>query len=64
MFGLKIPVRVSGVPDAALHPERAWKDSGAFKDELNKLAALFHKNFVKYAEEAGPEVCQAGPATD
>jgi phosphoenolpyruvate carboxykinase (ATP) len=64
VFGLQIPVRVSGIPDAVLHPERAWKDSSAFREELKKLASLFQENFAKYAKEAGPEVCQAGPAMD
>lgn len=66
VFGLHIPRQVPGVPDEILHPQRAWAHAGAppnaYHAELARLAALFCRNFVKYAEVAGPEIEAAGPA--
>jgi phosphoenolpyruvate carboxykinase (ATP) len=61
LFGLDVPCRCAGVPDEVLVPRNTWSDRGAYDRTASKLAALFRKNFERYAAAAGPELCQAGP---
>jgi phosphoenolpyruvate carboxykinase (ATP) len=54
--------RVPGVDDTLLVPERAWGDEAAWREAAGRLAAKFKQNFRAYADQAGPDVLEAGPA--
>ena len=60
-FQLHVPTAATGVPAELLNPKRSWA-AGAedFQHEVTKLAKLFNENFKKYADEATPEVINAG----
>ena len=60
VFGFNVPTSVPGVPDNVLWPENTWADKAAYKEELNKLADKFQKNFVKYADGTPKEVIEKG----
>jgi phosphoenolpyruvate carboxykinase (ATP) len=61
VFGLHVPKHVEGVPDEMFRPRDTWADKAAYDAQAKKLAALFHKNFEKYASEVAPSVRAAGP---
>lgn len=61
IFNFQIPLKVSGVPEDILHPERAWVNKKAYKNELEKLAQLFIQNFEKYKSRAKENILLAGP---
>jgi phosphoenolpyruvate carboxykinase (ATP) len=60
IFGFEVPVSVPGVDASLLDPRSTWKDPGAHDERARELAAMFRKNFEKFAD-AGPEVVSAGP---
>ncbi|MBQ7110113.1 MAG: phosphoenolpyruvate carboxykinase (ATP) [Thermoguttaceae bacterium] len=61
IFGLAVPTTCPNVPSEVLVPESSWADKAAYKETATNLAAAFHKNFAKFADQATPEVCAAGP---
>jgi len=61
IFRLSHPATCPGVPDALLDPSSAWADPAEFKQTQYDLAALFEKNFAKYAAQCTPEVIAQGP---
>jgi len=61
VFGLHIPNRVPGVPDAVLHPRTTWADPAAYDAAARALAARFHDNFARFPQ-ADDAVKAAGPA--
>lgn len=61
VFGLAVPVSVPGVPDEILRPRDTWLDPEAYDAAASKLAQMFRDNFVKFQDQAGPEVVEAGP---
>jgi ATP-dependent phosphoenolpyruvate carboxykinase len=60
-FGLAQVTKCSGVPNEILRSAKNWSDEKAYRDTAAKLASLFRINFEKFAEQAGPEVTNAGP---
>jgi phosphoenolpyruvate carboxykinase (ATP) len=48
IFGLNIPVHVTGVPDEVLQPQKTWSDKNAFEEKAKELAAKFRENFKKF----------------
>jgi phosphoenolpyruvate carboxykinase (ATP) len=60
-FGLKIPKKVTGVPDKVLDPQKSWSDPKEYDAALSNLFELFKDNFVEYADRCPHEVKQAGP---
>jgi phosphoenolpyruvate carboxykinase (ATP) len=60
-FGIQIPTKVPGVPDDVLIPSNAWSDRAAYDDAARKLAARFHDNFEKYANDVDADIREAGP---
>jgi phosphoenolpyruvate carboxykinase (ATP) len=61
VFGLHMPVDVTGVPRDVLHPRNTWKDKAAYDAQAKKLAGLFRQNDAKYdidstVRAAGPRV--------
>ena len=61
VFGFEIPLRCPDVPDAVLDPATSWGRREDYDAAYRQLAARFIENFKKFADEAPPEVCGAGP---
>jgi phosphoenolpyruvate carboxykinase (ATP) len=49
-FGLGIPVRVAGVPDAMLNPRKSWADGKAYDAAAQQLVAMLAENARRFAE--------------
>jgi len=61
IFGLAVPTRIAGVPDAVLRPRSAWSDTAAYDAQARKLAQMFRTNFEKFASSVDRRVLEAGP---
>ncbi len=61
LYGLAIPKAIEGVPRQVLFPRESWDDKEAYDKQAAKLAALFAKNFEKYADQAkkNPDIMEA-----
>jgi phosphoenolpyruvate carboxykinase (ATP) len=64
IFQVSIPKHCPGVPDELLQPASAWQDADAYQQKARELARLFQDNFRHIAEEAGPEISNAGPVVN
>ena len=60
LFGLHVPTRVEGVPDAVLRPRETWPDTRVYDEKARDLARRFAENFKKFAN-APAAVLAAGP---
>ncbi|GIK64093.1 MAG: phosphoenolpyruvate carboxykinase [ATP] 1 [Chloroflexota bacterium] len=60
-FGLHIPKSIQGVPSKVLNPRDTWPDPAAYDAKARELAAMFRKNFEKFADRASEAVKNAGP---
>jgi phosphoenolpyruvate carboxykinase (ATP) len=60
VFNLAIPAKCPGVPDDILMPQNTWADQEAYRVSAERLAAMFHKNFVKFSGMPA-DVSQSGP---
>jgi phosphoenolpyruvate carboxykinase (ATP) len=61
IFGLAVPKRIAGVPDALLHPRETWQSPADYDAQASHLADLFAENFKKYESGVGDAVKAAGP---
>ena len=61
IFGLAVPERVEGVPDAVLRPRDAWKSAAEYDQKAAQLADMFVANFEKYESGVNEAVKAAGP---
>ena len=61
VFGLAMPNRCAGVPDAILNPRNTWKDKEAYDRQANALAGSFLKNFEKFADYSNEEIMAGAP---
>jgi phosphoenolpyruvate carboxykinase (ATP) len=61
IFGLAVPKRVEGVPDAVLRPRESWKNPADYDERASQLADLFAANFEKYESGVTEGVKAAGP---
>ncbi len=61
IFSIAVPRCCPGVPDEVLQPRQTWADKDAYDAQARNLAGLFVQNFKEYAEEADPQVREAGP---
>ena len=61
VFGFEVPTEAPSVPADILIPKNTWADKDAFDKTAKKLAALFVKNFSKYADGVSREVLDAAP---
>lgn len=61
VFGFEVPTAIEGVPSEILTPRNTWKDGAAYDQQAAQLAAMFVKNFAKYADVVAPAVKNAGP---
>jgi phosphoenolpyruvate carboxykinase (ATP) len=59
IFGLNIPVHVTGVPDEVLQPQKTWADKNAYEAKAKELAAKFRENFKKFADVSA-EIAEKG----
>jgi len=61
IFGLAVPERVEGVPDAVLRPRESWKSAADYDAKASQLADMFAANFEKYEAGVDEAVKAAGP---
>jgi phosphoenolpyruvate carboxykinase (ATP) len=62
VFGFEVPVSVTGVDTALLHPRATWSDPAAYDRQAGKLADMFTRNFEKFGDaRIDPEVKKAAP---
>ncbi|MBM4059641.1 MAG: phosphoenolpyruvate carboxykinase (ATP) [Planctomycetes bacterium] len=61
VFGLHVPHTCHHVPGEILDPKNTWADKAAYDQKAKHLAALFVKNFGKYADRASEKIRSAGP---
>jgi phosphoenolpyruvate carboxykinase (ATP) len=61
IFGIDVPVRCPGVPDAVLQPRRTWADPDAYDRTAMRLARSFADNFRQYEVAVPPAIAAAGP---
>jgi phosphoenolpyruvate carboxykinase (ATP) len=61
VFGFEVPRHCPGVPDELMRPRDTWSDPIAYDAKAGELAKLFTANFATYADQAAPEVRNAGP---
>jgi phosphoenolpyruvate carboxykinase (ATP) len=65
VFGMEIPKTCQDVPAELLNPRNTWSDKKAYDEKAAYLAALFIRNFEKYAAGVSAEILAAAPlATD
>ena len=62
VFGLHMPHGVPGVPDEVLLPRGTWADGSAYDAAAGELAAMFKRNFQRFAGQVSAAVKGAGPA--
>ncbi len=60
-FGFGVPTQCSGVPSDMLQPKKTWSDPATYDATAQKLARLFHQNFLKFADQSAPSIVSAGP---
>jgi phosphoenolpyruvate carboxykinase (ATP) len=60
-FGLMIPTSVPGVPDEVLLPRNTWPNQEAYDEKAKALAAMFHKNFEQFQDQASASILSGGP---
>lgn len=61
IFGFKIPLHVSGVPNDVLIPEKTWTDKEAYKEKSLELARKFKENFRQFTSVSEEIVKLGGP---
>ena len=60
-FGMMMPVECPNVPKDLLSPRYAWADEHEYDKKAKELAAMFIKNFEKYASGVDEEILAAAP---
>jgi len=63
VFGVAIPTECPCVPSYILNPRNTWINKQAYDEKAKYLAALFIRNFEKYASGVNKEVLAAAPKT-
>lgn len=62
IFNLAMPMSCYGISDQnMLNPVQTWKDPEAYRTKAITLAQSFHRNFLKYADQASDEILTGGP---
>ncbi|MEO6130624.1 MAG: phosphoenolpyruvate carboxykinase (ATP), partial [Saprospiraceae bacterium] len=62
IFNLAMPMSCYGISDQnMLNPIQTWKDPEAYRRKAITLAQSFHRNFLKYADQASVEILAGGP---
>ena len=60
-FGVEVPRRCPGVPDAVLNPRETWAHGADYDAQAGRLAAMFTENFKRFEAQAEPAIRAAGP---
>jgi phosphoenolpyruvate carboxykinase (ATP) len=60
-FGMLMPKECPNVPSELLNPRYAWSDENEYDKKAQALAAMFVKNFEKYASGVDEETLAAAP---
>ncbi|MBL7764688.1 MAG: phosphoenolpyruvate carboxykinase (ATP) [Chitinophagaceae bacterium] len=61
VFGFDMPVTCPDVPSELLIPQSTWENKEEYTRKAYELAAMFVKNFEKYANKANEEILAAAP---
>lgn len=61
VFGFHMPTTCPNVPEEILIPANTWNDKEDYMKKAYELAAMFVKNFEKYASQANEEILAAAP---
>jgi phosphoenolpyruvate carboxykinase (ATP) len=59
VFGLNVPVTITGVPDELLMPKNTWLDEDGYDERANKLKELFKENFENFGGQS-KEIAEKG----
>jgi phosphoenolpyruvate carboxykinase (ATP) len=60
-FGMMMPKSCPNVPSELLSPRYAWSNEDEYDIKAKELAAMFIKNFEKYAAGVNEEILAAAP---
>lgn len=60
-FGFMMPKECPNVPSELLSPRLAWSNEDEYDNKSKELAAMFIKNFEKYASGVSAEILDAAP---
>lgn len=53
-FDMQVPLKVQGIPDDIMHPERGWASKIEYQEALSSLALEFINNYTnKYKGQLG-----------
>jgi phosphoenolpyruvate carboxykinase (ATP) len=61
VFGLKVPLKLEGVPDEILEPVNTWQDRDTYYRTAAVLIAKIHQRMERFADYLDPAILQAGP---
>ena len=61
VFGIHVPIKVKGVPDAILQPRNTWKNPEAYDEKASELATQFVDNFKEYENNVDKKILDASP---
>jgi phosphoenolpyruvate carboxykinase (ATP) len=61
LFGLHVPLKVKGVPDAILQPRNTWAKKEAYDEKASELATQFIENFKEYENNVDKKILDASP---
>jgi phosphoenolpyruvate carboxykinase (ATP) len=61
VFGWEIPNSIEGVDSKTLSPRNTWPNPAEYDAAEKKLAAMYVKNFEKYAGKSDVDYTQYGP---
>lgn len=61
VFGFEVPKALPGLDSSLLNPRSTWEDGEAYDAAEKKLAAMYVKNFEKYAGEGSVDYTKFGP---
>lgn len=62
VFGFEVPLAPPGIDPKVMTPRETWDNPRAYDEAAEKLAAMFHENFAKFARHVGADVINAGPS--
>lgn len=64
VFGLAVPMQLSGVDSSILDPRNTYSDPVVWYEKANELSSMFIENFDQFTDtERGRALIAAGPAT-
>ncbi|KAL7442459.1 hypothetical protein ACHAXH_009241 [Discostella pseudostelligera] len=61
VFGWELPASIPGVDSTVLRPRNTWSNPAEYDEAEKKLAAMYVKNFEKYAGKGDVDYTKFGP---